>query len=674
MKTVAARIKRDIGRAVYHGREFVARMSITSFIALGLAAAAIAQEPNALLRTPRATVRTLFVATELARESPHYVETATRCLDLAGSHVRDQDAGVLAVQLEAILRAHEIHTRLIPDDASLPSYSIVLSPAHRLTLRRNNSGSFLFDADSLALIPKLWVDAHHKLQTLIQESAALNVTPRFSTPRATMRTFFVAVHRQDTHSAIACLDLNDIPSVARAEVGAQLVLKLVRVINRIKLVILQDIQDTNYSIPFVFYSQPTGVIELSRQSAGDRKGEWLFSAATVQSIDNLYDVFENEPVSADVEEMIHVRGQPDFWHSPDLWLRAQLPDWCLIRIFATKTIHIEVYELIGNVLLIVTCIGVFRLADRFLVRVIELIFGIFHLQIPRPTLRARLRPTARLVSVAYLRWGVLLLSMDKVLLVPILTVINPLLWILGALALFRGIDLIGDAADARLALSKHRALATQMLMPVGSLALKIVICVSTLFHLMHLFSWEISAVLTGLGIGGLAFALGAQDSLKNLFGSFTLIADRPFVVGERVKIGERGEGVVEIVGLRSTRIRTLDGALLTVPNSDLTTAHITNYGQRRFSRLQTTFGVNFTTPADRLLAFRDGIHALLQQFGDNKESTVAIHELGPAAVVVQVTVVVEVADDVQERKVREDVIVAIMRLAESLQISFAKPT
>ena len=60
-----------------------------------------------------------------------------------------------------------------------------------------------------------------------------------------------------------------------------------------------------------------------------------------------------------------------------------------------------------------------------------------------------------------------------------------------------------------------------------------------------------TAVLTGLGIGGLAVALGAQDSLKNLFGSFTLIADRPFVVGETVKIGDKDAGVVEVVGLRS---------------------------------------------------------------------------------------------------------------------------
>src|SRR5438270_458080 len=139
-----------------------------------------------------------------------------------------------------------------------------------------------------------------------------------------------------------------------------------------------------------------------------------------------------------------------------------------------------------------------------------------------------------------------------------------------------------------------------MLGPVGSLARKIGLFVVVMFHLMHLFDWEVTAVLTGLGIGGLAFALGAQDTLKNLFGSFTLIADRPFIVGERVKIGQGGEGVVEVVGLRSTRIRTGEDAVLTVPNSDLTTMHITNYGRRRPCRYTTTLGVVYTMPPENL--------------------------------------------------------------------------
>ena len=169
--------------------------------------------------------------------------------------------------------------------------------------------------------------------------------------------------------------------------------------------------------------------------------------------------------------------------------------------------------------------------------------------LPADTIRKRLRPLGRFAGVAFLRWGLLLLEPDRVILVPLLVVLNPLVWLLGMWAVFRLIDLMTDVMEAHLIAEHRRPEITQMLWPVGSLAIKISLFVVTLFHLMSLFSWDMTAVLTGLGIGGLAFALGAQDALKNLFGSFTLLADRPFVVGEIVQIGSQDLGVVEVVGL-----------------------------------------------------------------------------------------------------------------------------
>src|SRR5262249_48678294 len=149
----------------------------------------------------------------------------------------------------------------------------------------------------------------------------------------------------------------------------------------------------------------------------------------------------------------------------------------------------------------------------------------------------RLRPAGLFLAALFVRWGILVLGVSTPLLIGALTVLNPLLWVLGTWALFRLTDLLGDVVESHLTASRRRVEISQLLWPVGSLALKIFLFLVTLFHLMAVFSWDISAVLAGLGIGGVAFALGAQDSLKNLFGSFTLIADRPFVVGENVKIG-----------------------------------------------------------------------------------------------------------------------------------------
>jgi MscS family membrane protein len=197
-----------------------------------------------------------------------------------------------------------------------------------------------------------------------------------------------------------------------------------------------------------------------------------------------------------------------------------------------------------------------------------------------------------------------------------------------------------------------------------------------MFHLMGMFAWDMTAVLTGLGIGGLAFALGAQDALKNLFGSFTLMADRPFVVGEQVKIGNHEVGTVEVVGLRSTRIRTPEDTLLVVPNSNLTTMEITNYGRRRYRRYQTRIGVAYSATREQLIAFRDGIKKVIAQQERSRKDyfEVAVNELGASAVEILVNVHFEVPDKRQELAARDAFILDVLRLAEELKVELAYPT
>jgi MscS family membrane protein len=263
-----------------------------------------------------------------------------------------------------------------------------------------------------------------------------------------------------------------------------------------------------------------------------------------------------------------------------------------------------------------------------------------------------------------------------VVLIVFLAVLNPLVWILGTWAAFRVLDLITDLLEAHLIAEKRRPEITQMFWPVGSLALKIVLVVVTMFHLMALFSWDVTAVLTGLGIGGLAFALGAQDSLKNLFGSFTLIADRPFVVGESVKIGSHEVGTVEVVGLRSTRIRTADDTLLIVPNSSLTTMEITNYGRRRYRRYQSRIGVAYSTPRELLIAFRDGITELIRKQARTRKDQfeVAIMDLAASAIEILVNLYFEVGNRQEELAARDSLNLEILRLAEELNVELAYPT
>jgi MscS family membrane protein len=629
-------------------------------------------------------VGTLLTAITVARlEDRKAIQDAAACLDLSGLPANQQNtAGLLATQLEAILRAKDVDTKLIPEEAKDGVYVLSDEPGQRIALRRLKDGRWLFDPETVALIPKLYAETQKHRQDKNKETAALSVSPELALARATFRTVWEAWARGDLRRVSACLDLSEVPAVAREEVGTLLAGKLRQIILRHRLPILQEIPDSNFSDPHVLLSQPEGVIELVRVPSGPRKGEWLFSRDTVGSLDKLFLVFEDRPYVDEVLDSpggeVVKPGWMDYlrsaWAEPELALRFRLPGWLRVRVLSTRSFSLEVYELLGCVLVPLVAFGLHRLTTWLLTGALQWLMARRGWPLPREITVKRLRPVGRFVGVVFLRWGLLLVEPNQVVRVPLLVVLNPLVWLLGMWAVFRLIDLLGDVMEAHLVAQKRRPGIAQMLVPVSSLAVKIALFVVTMFHLMALFSWDVTAVLTGLGIGGLAFALGAQDALKNLFGSFTLLVDRPFVVGESVKIGNHDVGVVEVVGLRSTRIRTAEDTLLIVPNSSLTTADITNFGRRRYRRFSTRIRLAYPTSLEKTTAFRDGIQEVIRKHERTRKDQfeVAINDLAGPAIEVLVNVYFEVTDRREELEARDALVVAILRLAEELHIELAK--
>jgi MscS family membrane protein len=632
-------------------------------------------EDNNKQSSPRATVRTLLTSINAARNNPRFIDAAVACLDVTGLGA-NQTPSRLAFQLEAILRDRDVDTDRIPDEDEDGVYLFPDVQGRRIALKRTSNGRWVFDRDTVVQIPDLYAEAQKRLQDKNKEAAALNVSPEFASPRAAFRTFLKAVRAQDTPRLLHCLDLRDIPVAAQEQVGKQLAHKLQQTIFRARMIIYQEMPDTNYCDPFIWLSQPEGVIELVRTPSGDQKGEWRFSRETVRSLDPLYASFENKPYTAELLAMASISLLPDFMSAPELWLRNQTPAWLKVTVFHTRTMHLQLYEVFGYILLPIVAYALYRLITWLLVGFVYWVLLRRGCELKHDVIARKLRPTGRFLGVEFLRWGILVLGADTTVLSMSLTVLNPLLWLLGTWAMFRLIDLVGKLMDNQTTEDKGRLEITQMLWPVSSLATKIVLFLVTLFNLMALFAWDVTTVLTGLGIGGVAFALGAQDSLKNLFGSFTLIADRPFVVGESVQIGNQDVGVVEVVGLRSTRIRTADDTLLIVPNSNLTTMNITNFGRRRYHRYSTKIGVAYTTPPEMLIAFRDGIRKAIRNHECTRKDgfEVTINDLADSAVEILVNVYFEIANRPQELEARDELILAILRLADELHINLAYPT
>ncbi len=154
-----------------------------------------------------------------------------------------------------------------------------------------------------------------------------------------------------------------------------------------------------------------------------------------------------------------------------------------------------------------------------------------------------------------------------------------------------------------------------MMAPMVRKSLRIVIVILALVQVAQILSNKpITSILAGLGVGGLAVALAAQETIKNFFGSLVIFADKPFELGERIVVGGH-DGTIEEVGFRSTRIRTLDGHLVTVPNGELANQMIQNIGKRPYIKRVMNVTITYDTPPDKVQLAVD----ILKELLDNHE-------------------------------------------------------
>ncbi|MCG8576297.1 MAG: mechanosensitive ion channel family protein [Flavobacteriales bacterium] len=137
------------------------------------------------------------------------------------------------------------------------------------------------------------------------------------------------------------------------------------------------------------------------------------------------------------------------------------------------------------------------------------------------------------------------------------------------------------------------------LLPIFRKGMKIIIwCLGIIVGLNNA-GYDVGAILAGLGIGGLAFALAAQDTVKNFFGGIMIFADKPFQMGERIRIGSI-DGKVEEIGIRSTRVRTLEGRLVTIPNSKFSDDAVENVDREPTRKIVLNLGLTYDTTPDQM--------------------------------------------------------------------------
>ena len=245
----------------------------------------------------------------------------------------------------------------------------------------------------------------------------------------------------------------------------------------------------------------------------------------------------------------------------------------------------------------------------------------------------------------------------------------------GALVLlgFRGVDIFTDVLKRRAELTASRL--DDQLVPVTNTVLKVATLVIGMLFILGNLGVNVTSLVAGLGLGGLAVALAAQDTFRNLLGGVTIFADRPFQVGDWVVLGGI-EGTVEYVGFRSSRVRTFYNSVVTVPNGRIVDTHVDNMGLRRWRRYKTTLGIAYHTTPDQVQALTEGIRALIRANPDMRKDfyIVEFQDFGPASLDIMVYCFIDAPDWNAELRTRHVLNLDIMRLAEELGVKFAFPT
>ena len=237
----------------------------------------------------------------------------------------------------------------------------------------------------------------------------------------------------------------------------------------------------------------------------------------------------------------------------------------------------------------------------------------------------------------------------------------------------RLMDVVRDMA--RLAVIGRGQMATLPVVDFAQRVAKLVVLVLGLLTLLGVLGVNVTALIAGLGVGGIAVALAAQKTVEHLFGGLTLIADQPVKVGDFCRFGDQ-VGTVERIGMRSTRVRTLDRTVLAVPNGEFANLRLENFAERDRIWLRTTLGLRYETTPDQLRHVLVHLRELLYAHPriDPDPARVRFVGFGAYTLDVEIYAYVRTADYNEFLAVREDLYLRIMDVVAASGTGFAFPS
>lgn len=483
---------------------------------------------------------------------------------------------------------------------------------------------------------------------------------KLRSPQTTVKQFINAMTKVTTGDrdsltlAVETLDLSAVSQLIRDERGEETARLLFTILQLADIPKIDDIPDKTLKTSYVLLRSDEGNIVLKT----NEQKNWLFSSKTVENVPDIFQALTDN-------HTIDTNGDSSVSLPASVQLRSQMPA------FLKHGFILEYWQWLGLFFIIV--LG--SIADKVLAWVLK--FNVARWQKNHPSFETLdstvLRPLG-LMAMALIWWsGLNMLGLPDTALLILLVAVKLLVSLSGIWSAFRVVDIFD-------ALWTNKALRTSnkfddLLVPMISKSLKVFVVVIGIVFAADNLNIDVTSLLAGLGLGGLAFALAAKDLLGNFFGSVTVLLDRPFSIGDWVVIGDI-EGMVEEVGFRSTRVRTFYNSLVTMPNSILTTTKIDNMGARRYRRMKSMLAVTYDTSPERIEAFCEGIRKIIQMHPYMRKDMYQVYfnEYGATSLDILVYVFWATPDWNTELRERHRFLLDILRLARQLEIEFAYPT
>jgi len=472
---------------------------------------------------------------------------------------------------------------------------------------------------------------------------------RLATPRKTIENFLEWQNPPGIDYAIAA-EAFTLDSTRSAAQRQELARQLKRVLDSRGLFVrLATIPDSaNHRDPHSglaeFHLFPDKLPRLYLIKVGE---EWLFAPESLQEIPRLY----HQTFSPWVEELQHLLPAPFFY----------------------SFLGIAIWQAAGFVLLLTTSLFLRRVFALLINRLAGRLISQETWQWEPAQLHRFLRPLSYLLMIGFFSLTYPNLQLP----VRATFYLNVLLQLLAAAGVIWQIFNLVDAFTgylSRITRKTTSKLDDQLIPLVGKL-LKVLALLLGVITVIQSYGYSIASIVAGLGLGGLAIALAAQNTLANFFGSLVIFLDKPFQVGDYIRV-DGAEGTVEEVGFRSTRLRTPENSVVTLPNSKLADAQIDNLGLRQFRRIRMLLGLTYSTTPLQMQAFVEGIRAIIAANPFMRKDAYEVHfnEFGAYSLNVLVICFLKVGSIAEELREKHNFYLEILRLAAHLGVEFAFPT